>query len=492
MQIVLFADRAGRALAPFTNRTCAALLPIAGKPLIEHALESVARLSPDHVFVVVSPHADLIESELEDGRRWGLPLEYVLTRGSETPDATLERLRPRLTGDFLIVRGDVLLATKLPAFLERASARSEPSIAGAIGDQPTGLRFVRDGAEGILHLPIDPESRQTWSENAPGIELRNSYFSRIEDLAALHRANLDAASGTIEDLILPGRAIQPGVVVGRQSRVPTECLQGAPVFIGSRCDVKATAEIHGDVVLCDDVVVDRQATVRNAVVLPNTYVGEMVDVSDAIVWSNDLVHIDTGAVARVTDEFLLADLGAPGLEEGFVDGLHRVLGGVLFALSLPLWPILLLASVLVNPRAPLRRIQLVGNRKSIGRGGQWVRSNFETWEAATRIPVLRHLPLLLSVVRGDLRMVGVSPLTPEEADARTEEWERLRDRAPAGLVGPAQLNLPEDAPAEERFVLEAYYAQTRSAGSDLVWLARGVGALFTPRAWGPGLRPRTS
>jgi len=262
--------------------------------------------------------------------------------------------------------------------------------------------------------------------------------------------------------------------------------------VGSRCDVKAHAELRGEVVLCDDVVVDHRATLRSAVILPNTYVGEMVDVSGAIVWASDLVHVDGGAVAHVTDEFLLADLGTAGLEEGVADVLHRLAGVLLLIASLPLWPILLVASLLADPRSPLRTVELVGNRTTIGPAGRRARAAFQATEAATTIPLLRHLPLLVAVVRGDLRLVGVSPLTPEQAERHTEDWERLRDRAPAGLLGPAQLCLAEDAPEEERWVLEAYYAQTRTVTSYLRWLARGVGALFSPRAWDPGLRPHTS
>lgn len=492
MEVVLFTDRAGKALAPFTERTCAALLPIAGKPLVVHALESIARISPARVFVVVSPHADAVESELADGRRWGLELEYVLTQGTEVPDAIIERLRPRLEGDFLVVRGDVLLSPCLPAFLDRARGLPGPSVAATLNGAPTGVRLVRAEATGTLDLPYEPESATTWKEDAPTVELADARFSRIESLAAFHRANLDAAAGHYGALILPGRTIKPGIVAGRQSRLPLECVRGGPVFVGSRCDVKAGAELHGDVVLSDDVVVDRNATLRSAVVLPNTYVGEMVDVSDAIVWSNDLVHLESGAVARVTDEFLLADLGSGDLTEHVADAVHRAIGLVLLVVSLPLWPILAVASLLADLTCPLRTIELLGNRTTVGPDGRRVRRTFSATEAATRVPILRHLPLLMAVVRGDLRLVGVTPLAPAEAARRTEDWERLRDRAPVGLIGPAQLSLPDDAPDEERWVLEAYYAQTRTPVSDVAWLARGLGAFFTPRAWGPGLRPRTS
>lgn len=493
MQVVLFTDRSGKALEPFTKRTCAALLPVVGKPLVVHALESIARISPSKVLVVVSPYADAVEAELGDGRRWGLDLEYVLTRGNETPDTIIDRLRPRLDGEFLVVRGDVLLSPCLPVFLERASGLPGPTVAATVSGIATGVRLVRPDAAGCLALPYEPESRDTWREDAPTVELADeARFSRIESLSAFHRANLDAAAGEFGTLIVPGREVKPGIVVGRQSRLPLESVQGGPVFVGSRCDVKAGVEIRGRVVLADDVVVDRNATLSSAVILPQTYVGEMVDVSDAIVWSNDLVHVESGAVAHVTDEFLLADLGAAGLEESAANVVHRAIGFLLFLVSLPLWPILFFASLLADLKMPLRTVELIGNRSTIGPDGQGLRATFTAWEAATRIPVLRHLPLLTGVVRGDIRLVGVTPLTPEEAGRRTEEWERLRDRAPAGLLGPAQLSLANDAPEEERWVLEAYYAQTRTPASDFVWLARGVAALFTPRAWGNGLRPRTS
>ncbi|MEI6874941.1 MAG: ParA family protein, partial [Spirochaetota bacterium] len=42
MDALLFADRPGASLRPLTSRTAAALLPVAGKPLVVHALEGLA------------------------------------------------------------------------------------------------------------------------------------------------------------------------------------------------------------------------------------------------------------------------------------------------------------------------------------------------------------------------------------------------------------------------------------------------------------------
>jgi hypothetical protein len=59
-------------------------------------------------------------------------------------------------------------------------------------------------------------------------------------------------------------------------------------------------------VVSSDSVIDRDVTLYRAVIMPDTYVGKLVEVSDAIVAGNLLIHVHTGTHARVTDLFLLS------------------------------------------------------------------------------------------------------------------------------------------------------------------------------------------
>ena len=43
-------------------------------------------------------------------------------------------------------------------------------------------------------------------------------------------------------------------------------------------------------------------------IMPHTYIGELVEIADAIVAGHMLIHVDTGAVTLVTDSFLLASV----------------------------------------------------------------------------------------------------------------------------------------------------------------------------------------
>ena len=483
MPALILADRLGAELAPLTDRTCVALLPVVGKPVIEHALEALINAGIREAVIAVSAHADQVRAALGDGTRWGMRLDYLPSRGDEAPADLVQRLGAKLGTEFLALRGDVLSGGALEPFLEQARATAGAVVYGRAPAGPVIACLSRNGAEGLqcLAWPAGAEPAGT----APVIVLDHAAVSRLESLPAYYQANLDAMAGRFPGLIVPGREVALGLTVGRGSQVAPISLKQGKAFVGARCRVHPSAELVGEVVIADDVVVDRHVTLRSCVILPNTYVGEWVDVSNAIVRANDLIRVDTGAVLHVTDAFLLADLKADTLSASLAVPLNRLLGVALLLLSLPLWPAAALAALTREPAAPLRALRLRGNRVALDELGRPQRQPFTAWEWAARAPVLRYLPRLLSVAAGHLRVVGTAPLTPEQADGRTEEWELIADQAPAGLIGPTLLNLPADAPVEERLLSDAFYARQRRTSKDLAYLLQGLAALFSRRAWRP-------
>ncbi len=486
MQALIFADRLGRELEPLTDRTCAALLPVTGKSVLEHTLEALVAAGLREAVVAVSPFADELRAALGDGSRWGMRLEYVLTRGEEDPDVVVEIAESHLAGELLALRGDVLHGAALGEFLRLAGEATGPVVYGGAADAPVSLCLHRSGGRGglePLRWSVEPvEMPPTW----PVVELPGAALNRLESPRAYHRANLDAAAGRFPGLIAPGRQVAPGLTVGPRSKVSPRSLRQGVAFVGGNCRVEASAEFRGEVVIANRVTVDRHAILRDSVVLPDTYIGERLDVQNAIVRGNQLIRVDTGAVLPVVETFLPADPREVTLGDVLAGPLDRLLGLLLLLFSLPLWPLALAAALTENFNDPLRETRLRGNHPEFDQFGTRQRRVFVAREWATSIPLLRYLPRLLAVVSGDLRLVGVEPLTPEQAASRREDWERLGDQAPAGLIGPTQLTLPAGAPRETRLMSDVFYTRQRGAGKDLRYLLQGAGALFTSRAWWPG------
>lgn len=464
MQAIVLADRSGAALAPLTDDTCAALLPLATKPLLAHCLDALSIAGIREVLLVVGPHAGRVERLVGNGTLWGLDVRYVLARGDEGTAEILRRLRRRLTGPVLLVRADHARGACIGPFLERARCVEGNVVTAIAGDTPAGVLLVRDASA----VTADADGEPVPDAAA---RLADARAYPMASLADYHRANLDAAAGRFGGLLLPGRTIADGVRAGRASRVAVGSVVTSPAVVGRRCEVRRGAELHGPVVLCDDVVVDARARLQGTVVLPDTYVGEMMDLSDAIAWGGAVWRASTGEITQIGDPVLLGSLQRSA-DSVLAAALARIAGVVLLLLSLPLWPLALLASVAADRRAPLRHRLLCGRR-----------APYDALEFAAAAPILRHLPRVVALIRGDLALLGVEPLPPHAVDGLREPWQRVRSSGSAGLVGPWLTDAPTGASADERRVIEAAWIRSRSARTDARLLLRALGLVVHPASW---------
>ena len=119
MTTVLFADRDGSAFGALAPRIVPALLPLAGVPVLERALEPLVAAGRRSALLVVGPRAAEIERRFGKGIRWGIALEVVRREEGETTGDVLRRLEPRLDGETVVVRGDIGAHGAIGEFLER-------------------------------------------------------------------------------------------------------------------------------------------------------------------------------------------------------------------------------------------------------------------------------------------------------------------------------------------------------------------------------------
>jgi MurNAc alpha-1-phosphate uridylyltransferase len=106
--MILAAGR-GERMRPLTDRIPKPLLPVNGRPLIQHHIEALAAAGFRELVINHAHLGDQIEQALGDGGRWGLNIQY-----SPEPEGALEtgggifKALP-LLGDapFLVVNGDI-------------------------------------------------------------------------------------------------------------------------------------------------------------------------------------------------------------------------------------------------------------------------------------------------------------------------------------------------------------------------------------------------
>jgi len=118
--------------------------------------------------------------------------------------------------------------------------------------------------------------------------------------------------------------------------------------------------------------------------------------------------------------------------------INQLSGFTIAITSLPLWAVAAAVAYIQNPAQLTTNRTLVGNSYVSGRR---IHSPFQSFEFNCTPRLLRNLPLLCSVASGKLHWCGVSILSPDMLEARTETWAKVRDKFPVGLVGPALLEV---------------------------------------------------
>lgn len=428
MTTVVLADRDGSAFGALGERIVPALLPIQGVPALERMLTALVAAGVRDALLVVGPGGSGIEKRFGKGIRWGIALEYVRREADETPGDVLRRLEQRLDGETLVLRGDVGAHPAAQEFLREVEDKRGPIVAGLAGGRPAGFWRLLPGAIKKKELPREPAS-QDWAVDKDHVALPLKTRVVLLDSVASYRA----------------------------------ADRSATVAISPRGEVESGARLLPGSTVAEEALVLSGATLAETSVLPRTVIPPSVSLSGAVVSGNVVVDAATGSVSRLTDRL-------PPKEGGPASS-GRAAAFVLFLLSLPLWPVAFLWSLVANAGHATRELTWNGN----GASG---REPFATFRFETAIPVFRDLPLLLAVLSGRLALAGVTPLPPAEEAALVEPWEKVRLEGPAGLLSLVRLAVPASAPAEVARLVDAFEARRPSP-----LLGRAFRALFTARAW---------
>ncbi len=375
---------------------------------------------------------------------------------------------------------------------------------GESNDQSTNLPIYQSASIYILEPPIlnlIPPGEvydfghqlfpRLLEEKVPFYGYRaDCYWSDVGSFAEYRRAQSAILGGEVRSVRIPGRQVAESVWQGRNVAVHPTARLVPPVVIGDNCQIRTDAIVGPETVLGHNVIVDEGATVVGSTVLDGTYVGRLVNVQEAVVNRNCLVSVPASASVFVADRFLLGEVGEEAVIRDLGHALEWIGALALLIVSLPLWPLAALLArlgpLLVTEPCATADPQTVRETGQVG----WRTVHIRRFRAdpATRAGrLLRRLglaglPGLLHVLHGDVALVGVGPLTPDQADGLAEDWQRQRFLCPAGLTGLWYVSGDRDTSLEEQLIVDSYYAATRTWRKDLRILWQ------TPGAWWRRLR----
>jgi hypothetical protein len=363
----------------------AALVEVAGKPLVQRVVEQAVALGVRQIDVVLGDSATAYQSSLGDGERWGCRIDYHYAPAHACLPRPLGRRLADLDDCLLLLADAMLPAGYRPQPASFGGSTVEGELSWAGWARLSGAALVAAAA------PVT-------SPRALFLALcRNRQLRRCRDVAGISAVSatalLDAARALLRAPDYPiGIARRPtgdGLWIGNGARIHPSARVIAPAWLGENVLIAAQAVVGPDAVVGARSIVDRGATIVGSLVAPDSYLGAGVEVREAILSGRSLVNVALEARLDIADRELAGPVVAaddstqPALAE-------RLLAGLLWAAS---WPL----AKGTGAGADRRETSAVADVQR-GVPGAWVRHFRDVLH-----------PGLLEVVRGRRRIVGPLP-----------------------------------------------------------------------------------
>ena len=329
MKGIVLAGGFGTRLRPLTFKLPKPMVPILGRPMMEHIVERLRATGINECISLLYFEPDVIRDYFGDGSKFGMRMEYALSQADWGTAGAVKNAAGRIDDTVLVISGDVLTdfdLEKAIAFHKERSAEvtivlkrvRKPLAYGiVIANQKTGRieRFLEKPALGQVfsdtintgiyiiqphvldYIPHGEEfdfSKDLFpllmAKNEPLFGyIADGYWRDVGDLREYRRANEDALEGTIE-LEIPGRKERIGdadVYMGADVEIEDGALFKGKVLLGDGCRVRSGAEIVDSVLGAGDIVCSG-ARVLNSVIWENVTVGKRAMIQHTIV-ANDVV-----------------------------------------------------------------------------------------------------------------------------------------------------------------------------------------------------------
>jgi NDP-sugar pyrophosphorylase family protein len=150
VKAVILVGGLGTRLQPLTFSIPKPLLPVGDKPLLQIVIEYLRAGGVDEIVLATGHHAELIRAFCEDGRKFGVEIDYVDEREPLGTAGPLSLVRGRFSGSerFIVMNGDVLAKPEFRQMVQFAERHGYELTVGY-------TRHVYESPFGVLSLEDD-------------------------------------------------------------------------------------------------------------------------------------------------------------------------------------------------------------------------------------------------------------------------------------------------------------------------------------------------
>lgn len=474
-----------------------ALLPLCDRPLLQHIVESLVAQGITSIELLVGHAPEEVEDLLGNGDRWGCRFRYHLEAQSEYPYRSLKVIPDLGTEPWLLIHAErypyftlptgpvttpVLVQRSLDGLPGNGMAASEWGGAAVLPAGTLGRDFAGMTQAGLSgHLA-------TLSASGAARVVAASHWLDASTPAALLESQTMLLEGRLPGFTIGGIERRPGIWVSRNVVIHPSAELVGPLYIGANSRLNRDVRLGANTVIGSECIVDTNTTIEHSLVTAGSYVGEGLELNNAVVNHNLLVNVRLDTSVDIVESFLLGGIKERKPRYWFGRSLQAFVAILLMVVTLPITLLAVLYYALARRivYSHTQRVQLPCEEGDLEARSYalpclgtdaWNVQRRAGWSAFLR----QFLPGLRAVVRARIGFVGLPPRTPEEIRALSPEWRFLYLQNKAGLITEASIATGATDDQTDLYVADAYYVVRCGFWYDLRLALQYFSRLILPR-----------
>jgi UDP-N-acetylglucosamine diphosphorylase/glucosamine-1-phosphate N-acetyltransferase len=352
MKAVILAAGEGKRMRPLTYERPKVMLPIAGKPLIEHLLEEVKEVGINDFIFVVGYHDETIRDYFGKGEKWDVNIQYVMQKTQLGTADALRRTEGLVEDKFLMLNGDTIVSTddigrvitedvNITLGVIEVRNPEDYGVVETEGERITKIHEkMRKPPSNLINAGVyllDENIFKALSKTAKSkrgeLELTDSlqlliedgndiFWKRIEhwidvsypwDLLAVNELLIGGISPVNKGELEENVWIKGKVSIGKGTVIKSGSYIEGPVVIGENCEIGPNSYIRANTSIGAKCHIGNAVEIKNSIVMDGTKISHLSYVGDSVIGC----RCNLGAGTKIANlRFDDAPVKAKGLDTG--------------------------------------------------------------------------------------------------------------------------------------------------------------------------------
>ena len=314
-QAVILAAGEGQRLRPFTVNRPKVMLSVAGKPILQYAIEALAQSGIRDIVLVVGYRKEQVLDYMGSGEQFGVNLTYITQAKQLGTAHALALVKEAIKDEFLALPGDnlieadtiaqfaaikpsALLVKRVDNPLRYGVVTLERNVVKEIVEKPAAARSnvvstgiyalttdIFDFIEPELDLPDVLNKMIAQGNRIRAMETDGTWLDVIHpwDILNLNDAILHQIQATSGGTIEAGVSLKGQVSVGKDTVIRSNSYIVGPVVIGDGCDIGPNACLLPATSIGNNVVISPFTEMRNSVIGDDVSIGPGCIIVDSVI-----------------------------------------------------------------------------------------------------------------------------------------------------------------------------------------------------------------